>query len=358
MKNLLSFIRYGVFVLGIGCVFLGSFVYASPFPDMDIGDSVPSSEDPSDSGGYILLEPSLIGQSKGSTVQPGDYLYGVFWFMLGAAGVLAVLTIAIGGIEYMVSGANPSKKKEGQEKMTAAIFGLLLALGAWLILNTINPDFVNFDLELDRVTVEGNVGVEGNATNTPGDVPSNLPVGCSYYASAFKSAAKTTGVSACLLQAVASAESSCNPNAGSSAGACGIMQMLPSTANASCNWLKANPEASILSAAYYLKRSAAKLSTYDNTFDIGNAFGQSGKTVKVGGFVYDRGNDDLIAAYNAGNGTISTNGRGPFSVSQDCPASVYGTAIPAWQCHINPGGFSETQHYVRNVQTYQDMCGL
>ena len=117
------------------------------------------------SDGYILLEPSLIGQSDDTPVTPAEYLYGIFWFMIGAAGVLAVLMIAIGGIQFMTSGVT-SQKKEGQEKMTAAVFGLLLALGAWLILNTINPDFINFDLTLEKVTGEGGGGTfqEGGGT--------------------------------------------------------------------------------------------------------------------------------------------------------------------------------------------------
>ena len=310
-----------VFVLVAVCIaqsfFFGGvdFVHAQNYLPHTYGGGTAGQATDSSGGGYILLEPSLIGQSDDTPVTPAEYLYGIFWFMIGAAGVLAVLMIAIGGIQFMTSGVT-SQKKEGQEKMTAAVFGLLLALGAWLILNTINPDFINFDLTLEKVTVEGGGGM-GSGTSTPGSLPSNLPVGCTHYEQAFRDAAKTAKVDTCLLQAIASAESSCNPNAGSSAGACGIMQMLPSTANASCEWLKTNPEASILRAAYYLKKSASKLTTYDNTFDIGNAFGQSGKTVKVGGFIYDTGNDDLIASYNAGNGTVSSGGeRAIFRVAR------------------------------------------
>ncbi len=109
--------------------------------------------------GYALLEPSILVQGGGKSASPADYLENIFYFMIGTAGVLAVLVFAIGGIQFMVSGATPSAKKEGQEKMTAAIFGLILALGTWLILNTINPDLVKkFDLKLDTVTVTGSGG--------------------------------------------------------------------------------------------------------------------------------------------------------------------------------------------------------
>ena len=50
------------------------------------------------------------------------------------------------------------------------------------------------------------------------------------YDSIFKKAAKKYGVSESLLKAVAKAESNFNPNDVSSAGAIGVMQLMPSTA--------------------------------------------------------------------------------------------------------------------------------
>jgi membrane-bound lytic murein transglycosylase B len=62
--------------------------------------------------------------------------------------------IVMGGIEYMTTELI-SSKEAGKERIRNAIFGLLLALGAWTILNTINPNILKSDLSsLEAVTVD------------------------------------------------------------------------------------------------------------------------------------------------------------------------------------------------------------
>ncbi len=75
----------------------------------------------------------------------GDYLNIMIRIFIGICAVLAVIMIVMGGIEYMTSEL-VSSKGEGKSKITHAIFGLLLALGAYLILNTINPQLLKTDL--------------------------------------------------------------------------------------------------------------------------------------------------------------------------------------------------------------------
>lgn len=70
------------------------------------------------------------------------YLTGMVKLLIGVAGVLAVIMIMMGGIQYMSSDAITGKE-EGKEKITQAIFGLLLAIASWLILYTINPNTLN-----------------------------------------------------------------------------------------------------------------------------------------------------------------------------------------------------------------------
>lgn len=74
----------------------------------------------------------------------------------------------------------------------------------------------------------------GNPTTSDGapDEPAALPTnGASPYSADFASAAASTGVPEALLSAVASTESSFQPGAVSSAGAEGLMQLMPSTAS-------------------------------------------------------------------------------------------------------------------------------
>ena len=81
----------------------------------------------------------------GDKNQLSRYLNTALQIFIGICAVLAMIMIIIGGLEYMTSEL-VSSKESGKDKITQAIFGLLLALGAWTILNTINPDFLKTDL--------------------------------------------------------------------------------------------------------------------------------------------------------------------------------------------------------------------
>ena len=102
---------------------------------------------------YALLEP-LPGLDK-VNVTLSDYLGWLFPFILVVASILAVIMIVIGGLE-LAGGGNESLKTKGKEKIESAIYGLLLAVSAYLILYTINPNLVNGKLGIDSVDVKRN----------------------------------------------------------------------------------------------------------------------------------------------------------------------------------------------------------
>ncbi|NTV44397.1 MAG: hypothetical protein HGA67_01725 [Candidatus Yonathbacteria bacterium] len=118
---------------------------------------------------YTLLEPSVVGGQ--ASMNASDYFSNIYTVAIASAGVLAVLMFAIGGIQYMFSGAGGAKSN-GRTKMVNAVFGIILALAAWLILNTINPDLVNLGMTLPDATVRGVVAeTEGTGGSTPGSAP-------------------------------------------------------------------------------------------------------------------------------------------------------------------------------------------
>jgi len=83
----------------------------------------------------------------------GNYLNIMIKLIIGIAGVLAMVMIVMGGIEYMTSDLI-SSKEAGKEQITHAVLGLLLALGAYLILNTINPQLLSACLDkLPQATI-------------------------------------------------------------------------------------------------------------------------------------------------------------------------------------------------------------
>lgn len=125
---------------------------------------------------YKLLAPigSLDVITKDKTV--GDYLNIMFKVGIGLLIALSVIMLVIHGIQYM-GDESVFGKTEAMHSIRATIGGLILALGAYAILNTINPDLVNGSLDIKKlvfnvesipVTAEGNYRLSqaNNATFT------------------------------------------------------------------------------------------------------------------------------------------------------------------------------------------------
>lgn len=96
-------------------------------------------------------------------------------FLLGLAGLLSLIQIVRGGIMRAVSGGNPSAVGDANDMIWQAILGLLLALSAYLILNTINPDLVNLKFEPLNIQIAPPLGTTPN----PGQQRPGLNQQCS-----------------------------------------------------------------------------------------------------------------------------------------------------------------------------------
>jgi hypothetical protein len=118
-----------------------------------------------DNNDYTVLAP-LPGTLKtgvslnGSYTDLQTYLPGLFNLLIGLAAVAAVLNIVIGGFQYMSTDAINSKSA-GKERIKNAIFALVLIIGAWLILYTINPNLLNLNLNISAVTTSSATGAGG-----------------------------------------------------------------------------------------------------------------------------------------------------------------------------------------------------
>lgn len=58
---------------------------------------------------------------------------------IGVGSLIALGVIVYGGILYTSSAGRPSMQEDAKDWIKAAIYGLLLLIGAYLILNIINP---------------------------------------------------------------------------------------------------------------------------------------------------------------------------------------------------------------------------
>lgn len=95
----------------------------------------------------------------------GSYLNLMIKIIIGLCAVLAMVMIFLGGIEYMTSEVI-SSKEHGKERIRNAILGLLVALGSYAILNTINPTLLSTNINLPDVTLTDKTIVGGESTTS------------------------------------------------------------------------------------------------------------------------------------------------------------------------------------------------
>jgi hypothetical protein len=147
-------------------------------------------------GGYQPLSGS--GGPIGGLAQSGgggdglqNMILGIFTWGVSIAGLLAIIYIVIGGVQYMTTDSI-FNKEDGKNKIQSAVVGLLIVLAGWLILNEINPSILTGKkLELKKVTieaepinrggnldsrVEGGGGEDGGETGSVGEVGDIVPI--------------------------------------------------------------------------------------------------------------------------------------------------------------------------------------
>lgn len=94
-----------------------------------------------------LADLPVVQTAPGAPVSLEGYIPGMFQLLIAVAGIIAVVQIVVGGVQYLSTDAIDGKK-EGRSRIENAITGLVLAIAAWVILNTINPATVNLTLSI------------------------------------------------------------------------------------------------------------------------------------------------------------------------------------------------------------------
>ncbi len=102
----------------------------------------------------------------------GQYITGVYNFLLGAAATVAIVILMIGGVRYIL-GAQTGDIKAAKEMIKNAVIGLVLLMSVFVILFTINPRLTIFQpLSLTYAT---NIGLEQQGEeNQPDSVSGQL----------------------------------------------------------------------------------------------------------------------------------------------------------------------------------------
>jgi len=95
-----------------------------------------------------------------------SYVKAIYKFGIWTIGIAALLMIMIGGFMYMTSAGNNATMGKAKGYITDALIGLVMAMTAYLLLYTINPDLVNVKIKFPSGTSSG-TGAGGSSSNSP-----------------------------------------------------------------------------------------------------------------------------------------------------------------------------------------------
>lgn len=115
---------------------------------------------------YLLVDDLPFVRDLGENAGLAGYLSSIFKLGIGLAVTLAIVMIVVGGIQYMVSDV-PGVKVNAKGTIQNAIWGLVLVLASWLILYTINPALVRFDLITSLENAANGVQIPTSNDDTP-----------------------------------------------------------------------------------------------------------------------------------------------------------------------------------------------
>ena len=259
----------------------------------------------------------------------GEYIAGIYKYAIGIVGILAAVVLMIGGVIWIMAGGSATMIGEAKAWIGASLTGLVIALCSYVILYQVNPALVGFsglnvqivDIKPEEIVYTGGGGEMGTSV-----IPTDPAVRDKY--DAFL---KNAGYDCTTSKAIMFAESSGNPNATSPAGAQGLMQLMPSTAQSlGISGNLYDPQTNINAGEKYLTKLSYTACNGSSSNSLCNT-----SDIKY-----------IIAAYNGG---LLANKE-----STTCPGKTY------WECENN-SGYAQTRKYVSmvlaNIQNLKDNGG-
>jgi len=159
--------KFKIAFLFLGLFFLFSFVFVNCQ-----AATTPAS---SSSMQYTPMEsiPGFGAGASGGKSAPVDfptYVSYIYKFCLWTVGVAALLMITVGGFMYIASAGNNAATSKAKGYITDAIIGLIMALTAWILLNTINPSLLTIT-KLTGPAAGTASTAPGSSTTSPSSAP-------------------------------------------------------------------------------------------------------------------------------------------------------------------------------------------
>lgn len=115
------------------------FVFVGLAQAADVVEFTPQVTIPGAGSPFQSQQPIVVGDN---TKMICDYIVAIYKYAITIVGVLAVLAVAMGGVMWIVAGGNSGTIGEGKQWIISGITGLVLALGSFILLATINKDLV------------------------------------------------------------------------------------------------------------------------------------------------------------------------------------------------------------------------
>jgi hypothetical protein len=85
-----------------------------------------------------------------------SYVNALYGLAISIAALIAVVKIVIAGAKYMMDDI-VTRKSEAKEDIKNSLIGLLIIIGAWIILATVNSDLTNLSLNTERAFTDQSV---------------------------------------------------------------------------------------------------------------------------------------------------------------------------------------------------------
>ena len=91
--------------------------------------------------------PEIRGEQPEETTTPvTKYFKYIFNFLIWISGIIALVVLTNAGFQYFTSAGSPEAINDAKGKIGAALLGILILFGSYLILTTVNPDLIVFRL--------------------------------------------------------------------------------------------------------------------------------------------------------------------------------------------------------------------
>ncbi|OGL73415.1 hypothetical protein A3F28_00880 [Candidatus Uhrbacteria bacterium RIFCSPHIGHO2_12_FULL_57_11] len=93
--------------------------------------------------GFSEIKVTEAGQTRTLDIPfIAQYIQAIYNYVLGIVGIIATVMIVYGGIRWLTAAGNMTTIGDAKKMITNAVVGVIIALGSYLILFTINPELV------------------------------------------------------------------------------------------------------------------------------------------------------------------------------------------------------------------------